>query len=132
MFVISRAKSVKKSVETFTSQVSEQGKPRTRKRRSIRLVTAQEIYRTLKNNREKSRRIICFFRELTDVDQLDSKFRETDETNEIPTLLSEIKTDLKNSIDPEDIYTYQVRRSFSPNAVRRRSSSLRLGSMDEC
>ncbi len=65
-----------------------------------------EIYRALKNNLNKSRRIICFFREIIDVEQLDSKYYEK-ETYE---LLDEIKNLLHQSIDPSDIYTYQVNK----------------------
>ena len=70
------------------------------------LVTAMEIYRALKNNLNKSRRIICFFREIVGVEQLDSKYYEK-ETYE---LLDEIKNLLHQSIDPSDIYKYQVNK----------------------
>jgi hypothetical protein len=48
--------------------------------------------------------MICFFREILDIDKLDSKYRET-ETQE---LLGEIKDVLHQSMLPSDIYTYQV------------------------
>ena len=71
---------------------------------NLSLVTAQEIYRALENNKQKSRRIICFFRDLIDIDDLGSKFRET----ECEQLLTEVKQLLRQSIDPASIYSYQV------------------------
>ncbi len=68
------------------------------------LVTAKEIYRALKNNQNSSRRIICFFREIIDLEKLDAKYREI-ETEE---LLAKIKHLLHQSINASDIYTYQV------------------------
>ena len=67
-------------------------------------VTAKEIYRALQNNMNQSRRIVCFFREIRDIDKLDSKFYE----NENQDLLEEIKSLLHRSIHSSDIYTYQV------------------------
>ncbi|CAF1291712.1 unnamed protein product [Adineta ricciae] len=72
-------------------------------------VTAQEIYRALKNNKDKTRRMICFLREIHDIDQLDSKFQETGNITEIQQLLKNVKTDLHQALDPSDVYTYQVR-----------------------
>lgn len=71
-------------------------------------MTAQEIYRALRKNGKKSRRMICFFRELIDIDELDSKYRETENIDEIQHLSTELKNDLRQSIDSSDIYTYQV------------------------
>jgi len=72
------------------------------------LVTAKEIYRALENNLNTSRRIVCFFREIIDIDKLDSKYRETENTIESQELLREIKNVLHQSITSSDIYTYQV------------------------
>ena len=74
-------------------------------------MTAKEIYRTLEKNRGSSRRIVCFFRELIDVDELDSKYREIEDGDETSRLLEDIKTQLHQSIASSDIYTYKVSRS---------------------
>ena len=73
-------------------------------------MTAKEIHRVLENNRGSSRRIVCFFRELTDVNELDSKYRETEDSDEPSKLLDEIKTQLHETIASSDIYTYEVSR----------------------
>lgn len=72
------------------------------------LVTAQEIYRAFKNNRNKPRRIVCFIREIDDIDKLDAKFRETENADETNVLLDTIKQLLYKSLDPSDVYTYHV------------------------
>jgi hypothetical protein len=71
-------------------------------------VTAQEIYRALKNNINKSRRIVCFFRQIIDIEELDSKFHDTENVTESQELLDNIKNVLQQSIDSSDIYTYRV------------------------
>ena len=58
----------------------------------------------MKNNHHSLRRIVCFFREILDIDQLDGKYRELESQE----LLEEVKQLLHRSIDPSDIYTYQV------------------------
>ncbi|CAF1262624.1 unnamed protein product [Rotaria magnacalcarata] len=72
-------------------------------------VTAKEIYRTLKNNKNRPRRIVCFLREIIDIEELDSKYRETENEDEIKNLLDQTKNSLRQSLDSSDIYTYQVR-----------------------
>ncbi|CAF1109225.1 unnamed protein product [Adineta steineri] len=72
-------------------------------------VTAQEIYRALKNNINQSRRIICFFRDLIDIDELDSKFHDTENESESQKLLDDIKHLLNQTIHSSDIYTYRLR-----------------------
>jgi hypothetical protein len=72
------------------------------------LVTAKEIYHALKENQGKSRRMLCFFRELIDIDQLGPIYCEKDHIEECNRQLSELKADLRHAIDPSDIYTYQV------------------------
>lgn len=69
-------------------------------------VTAQEIYRALANNKQRQRRTLCFFRELTDIDELDSKFH--DDSKECEQLLTNVKQLLQQSVDSEDIYSYKV------------------------
>ncbi|UJR21418.1 hypothetical protein I4U23_024507 [Adineta vaga] len=76
-------------------------------------VTAQEIYRALKNNKDKVRRMICFFREINDLEKLDSKFPETENITETQQLLNDIKNLLHQSLDPSDIYSYQSEISES-------------------
>ncbi|CAF4336651.1 unnamed protein product, partial [Adineta steineri] len=71
------------------------------------LVTAQEIYRALLNNKHKPRRILCFFRELTDIDELDSKFHDKEDKAESKQLLNDIKNLLQQSVDSSEIYTYK-------------------------
>ncbi|CAF1208755.1 unnamed protein product [Adineta steineri] len=71
-------------------------------------VTAQEIYRALSNNKHKPRRILCFFRELTDIDELGSKFHDNEDKAESKQLLIDIKNLLKESIDSSEIYTYKL------------------------
>lgn len=76
---------------------------------SFILVTAQEIYRALANNRKESRRIVCFFRELIDIEGLESKFHDSKEDrNESEQLLTDVKQLLQQSIDSSDIYSYKV------------------------
>jgi len=77
------------------------------------LVTAKEIYRALKNNINTSRRIICFFRDIIDIEKLDSKYREIENITETKELLEEIKNVLHQSINSSDIYTYQVDKNNS-------------------
>ncbi|CAF1086333.1 unnamed protein product [Rotaria sp. Silwood1] len=72
-----------------------------------RLVTAKEIYRALQNNKT-SRRILCFFREIIDIEELDSKFREIEDATEAQLLLNEIKNVLHQSLDSMDIRTYRI------------------------
>ncbi|CAF1376711.1 unnamed protein product, partial [Adineta steineri] len=72
------------------------------------LVTAQEIYRALLNNKHKPRRILCFFRELTDIDELDSKFHDNEDKIESKQLLNDIKNLLQQSVDSSEIYTYKL------------------------
>lgn len=72
------------------------------------LVTAKEIHRALANNRHSSRRIVCFFREILDIDKLDGKYRENENDTESQELLDEVKQLLRQSLDSSDIYTYQV------------------------
>ena len=74
----------------------------------IILVTAQEIYRALANNKHKPRRILCFFRELFDIEELDSKFHDNEDKIESEELLNNVKQLLQQSIDGSDIYTYKV------------------------
>ena len=78
------------------------------------LVTAQEIYRALANNKHKQRRMLCFFRELIDVDELESKFHDNmEDRNECKQLLIDVKQLLQQSIDSSDIYSYKVNHKFS-------------------
>ena len=75
------------------------------------LVTAQEIHRALANNRQKQRRIICFFRELNDIEELDSKFHDNKEDKEeCKQLLTDAKQLLQQSVDLSDIYFYKVNK----------------------
>jgi hypothetical protein len=53
--------------------------------------------------------MICFFRQILDIDKLDSKYREIESQE----LLEEIKNLLHQSITPSDIYTYQVNKKYS-------------------
>ena len=76
------------------------------------LVTAQEIYRALSNNVHKPRRILCFFRELTDIAELDSKFHDNEDKVESEQLLNDIKKLLRQSLDSSEIYTYKVNDYF--------------------
>ncbi|CAF5142679.1 unnamed protein product, partial [Rotaria magnacalcarata] len=62
-------------------------------------VTAKEIYRTLKNNKNRPRRIVCFLREIIDIEELDSKYRETENEDEIKNLLDQTKNSLRQSLD---------------------------------
>lgn len=73
-------------------------------------MTAKEIYRALENNRNSSGRIVCFFRELLDVNELDSRYRETENSDETSKLLDDMKIHLRQSIASSDIYTYKVSR----------------------
>lgn len=107
MFVFNKVKLPKKNVESFLFRVKTNRfflKRKNNEKFVVFLVTAEEIYRTLKNNRDKPRRIICFCRDLIDIDELDSKYRD-----ESHSLLSEIQMHLKNSIDSEDFYVYRVK-----------------------
>ena len=52
--------------------------------------------------------MICFLRELSDVEELDVKYRETEKIDEIQQLLTEVKNDLQQSMDPADIHIYRV------------------------
>ncbi|CAF1533025.1 unnamed protein product, partial [Rotaria sordida] len=81
-------------------------------------VTAKEIYRALKNNINKSRRIICFFREIIDIEELDSKYREIENADETKKLLEKIKNLLHQSIDSSDIYTYRIRWNDENNRIK--------------
>ena len=61
--------------------------------------------------------MICFLREIHDIDQLDSKFQETENITEIQQLLKNVKTDLHQALDPSDVYTYQVSHRLSLSSV---------------
>ncbi|CAF3813414.1 unnamed protein product, partial [Rotaria sp. Silwood1] len=81
-------------------------------------VTAKEIYRALKNNMNKSRRIIFFYRNILDIEELDSKYRETENTDETKKLLEKINNLLHRSIDSSDIYTYKIRWNDKNNRIK--------------
>jgi hypothetical protein len=56
--------------------------------------------------------MVCFLREIIDIDELDSKYREVENISETEGLLEEIKNVLHQSLDPSDVYTYQVTIDF--------------------
>ncbi|CAF4038756.1 unnamed protein product [Rotaria magnacalcarata] len=73
-------------------------------------VTSQEIYRALQNNDQQPQRMVAFFRELKDIDDLDSKlklkFSDTDE--ETQKLLDDTKTLIRDALLPENVFAYRV------------------------
>ena len=74
-------------------------------------MTAKEIYWALKSNESCSQRMIVFFREIEDINDLDVKLKSklSDTVDEeTQHLLDDIKTCIRNALPPENILTYRV------------------------
>ncbi len=76
-------------------------------------VTAKEIYRALKNNEESSQKMAVFFRQIEDIDALDSKIKKkfVDTNDETEKLFNDLKTVIHHSLSQENIFTYSVCRN---------------------
>jgi hypothetical protein len=74
-------------------------------------VIAKEIFRALENNVLNPQRIISFFREIEDIDELDLKVKSKliDTDDETERLLNEIKKIIiRNKLPLENQFNYQV------------------------
>ncbi len=73
-------------------------------------MTTKEIFRALENNSLDPQRIVSFFRDIEDMDQLDlkvkSKFIDTDHETEI--LLNQTKQIIREKLPLENQFNYQV------------------------
>jgi hypothetical protein len=73
-------------------------------------VTAKEIVRALENNAFDPQRMVLFFREIEDIDELDvtlkSKLIDTDDETEI--LLNQIKSSIQEKLPLENQFHYRV------------------------
>ncbi len=74
------------------------------------LVTAKEILRALENNTHSPQRMISFFREIEDMDELDLKIKSKliDTDHETERLLNETKTIIREKLPLENQFNYQV------------------------
>ena len=52
--------------------------------------------------------MLCFFRELIDIDELESMFHDNDDKAQSQQMLDDVKQLLRQSMDPSQIYTYKV------------------------
>lgn len=73
-------------------------------------MTAKEIYRALKHNEHQSERMIVFFREIEDIDLLDSTIKKKfiDSNTEAQNLFDQTKMDIRNALSQANVYTYSV------------------------
>jgi hypothetical protein len=73
-------------------------------------VTAKEIYRALKNNESCPQRMVVFFREIEDIDDIDPtiKTKFIDSNEEVEQLFNDTKTDIRRGLPSENIFTYSV------------------------
>ncbi|CAF4105784.1 unnamed protein product, partial [Adineta steineri] len=73
-------------------------------------VTAKEIIRALENNAIDHQRMVSFFREIEDIDQLDARLKSklADTDNETEVLLNEIKSNIREKLPRENQFTYRV------------------------
>jgi hypothetical protein len=74
------------------------------------LVTAKEILRALENNALTPQRMISFFREIEDMDELDLKVKSKliDTDHETERLLNETKKIIREKLPLENQFNYQV------------------------
>lgn len=74
------------------------------------LVTAKEIIRALENNAIDPQRMVSFFREIEDIDELDVQLKsnliDTDDETEI--LLNQIKSSIRKKLPLENQFNYRV------------------------
>ncbi len=73
-------------------------------------VTAKEIYRALKRNESCPQRMVVFFREIEDIDGMDPDIKKKfiDSNDEGEQLFNDTKTDIRNALSSENIFTYSV------------------------
>ncbi|CAF1394225.1 unnamed protein product, partial [Didymodactylos carnosus] len=71
-------------------------------------VTEQEIHRALENNHDQTNRMLCFIREITDLNEIKNKNKFAETEDEPNRLLDKLKAQIYTQLDSQNIKTYKV------------------------